>query len=113
MSTDSSKMIYDAVIRDTAAKVIGSLEADAKKEILTESVTRVLKDMKFDWRVANIIEEDANAFAREYVKQPDVQEKIKAKVLDAAGEVMDGLAKSVAEDIERSLKNEYRKWTND
>lgn len=113
MSMDSSKMIFDAVIRDTAAKVIGNLDVDAKKEILTESVARILKDMKFDWRVASIIEEEAKAFAREYVKRPEVQEKIRAKVLDAVDEVMDGLSKSVSKDIEGNLKSEYRKWTSD
>lgn len=113
MSMDSNTILLNAIVKETAAKVIDNLDANAKKEILTEAVSKILQDMKFGWEVAKIIEGEAKEFAREYVRRADVQKRIKQKVIEAAEEVMEGLAKSVARDIQNNLKSEYKEWTGE
>lgn len=113
MSMDSNTMLLNAIVKETAAKVIDGLDADAKKAILTEAVARILENMRIGWDVSNIFREEALRFAKEYIKQPDIQQKMKQKVIEAAEEVLDGLAKCIANSMENDLKNEYKKWTGE
>lgn len=113
MSMDSNTMLLNAIVKETAAKVIDGLDADAKKAILTEAMAKLLQNMNIGWEVSKIFHEEAMKFAKEYIKHKDVQEKMKQKVIEAAEEVMDGLAKCIANSIENDLKNEYKKWTGE
>ncbi len=103
-------LLLNAIVKETAAKVISSMDEQSKKEVLTEAVARMLEEMKFGWEVSNILEQEAKRIAMEYISQKDVQEKIKQKVIKAVGKVMDGLEKAVAKDMENTLKNRYSDW---
>lgn len=113
MSMDSNTILLNAIVKETAAKVIDNLDANAKKEILTEAMTKILQNMNIGWEVSKIFHEEAMKFAKEYIKQPDIQQKMKQKVIEAAEEVMEGLAKSVARDIQNNLKSEYKEWVGE
>lgn len=113
MSMDSNTILLNAIVKETAAKVIDNLDANAKKEILTEAVSKILQDMKIGWEMSSIIKDEARTFALEYVKRPDVQNRIRQKVIEAAEIVMDGLAKSVAKDIQDNLKSKYNSWVSE
>lgn len=76
MSMDSNTLL-NTIVKETAAKVIDNLDANAKKEILTEAVARILENMRIGWDVSNIFREEALRFAKEYIKQPDIQQKMK------------------------------------
>ncbi len=87
-----------------------SLGEETKREILTNAVERILKEVKIEWNLEEIIRKEAIKFAEEYIKTPEFQEKIKAKVVEAAVIVMDGLARAVAKEMEDILKSKYRSW---
>lgn len=110
---ETNTLMLNAIVKETAAKVINSLDENIKKEVITNAIARILEDMRVSWEVQNIIEEDAKKFAREYIKLPSSQEKMKKKVLEAAEEVMNGLAQAIARDMERTIKNEYSSWVSE
>ncbi len=110
MEINTNELMLNAIVKETAAKVVNSLDENTKKEVITNAIARILEDMKVSWEVQKIIEEDAKKFAREYIKLPSSQEKMKKKVLEAAEEVMNGLAHAIAKDIQYTIKSEYNSW---
>jgi uncharacterized membrane-anchored protein YjiN (DUF445 family) len=110
MEINTNELMLNAIVKETAAKVVNSLDENTKKEVITNAIARILEDMRVSWEVQKIIEEDAKKFAREYIKLPSSQEKIKKKVLEATEEVMNGLAQAIAKDIQHTIKSEYSSW---
>ena len=105
--------LMQVIIADTAAKVVASLDEEAKKAIIANAIVKVLDIRDFSWRLAGIVTDEAKEFAREYVKKPEVQKQIKEKVIEAVEQVMDGLTKSVAREVQGVLKSQYKDWLND
>ncbi|AYO30622.1 hypothetical protein D2962_08290 [Biomaibacter acetigenes] len=105
-----NNFILDVVMKETAAKVINSMDEQTKSEIITEALARMLEDIKFGWVVSNALEVEAKRIAMEYISRKDVQEKLKQKVIKAVEKVMDGLEMAVAKDLESTLKNRYSQW---
>lgn len=106
-----NKTLMQAVVADTAAKVIASLDEESRKAIITASVEGILSDMRFSWEVQRVLEKEATEVAKEYLKNPGVQVQIKKKVVEGVEAAMDGLAKAVAGRAELELKSTYREWT--
>lgn len=105
--------LMQAIITDTAAKVVASLDEEAKKAIIANAIAKVLDIRDFSWRLAGIVTDEAKEFAREYVKRPEVQKQIREKVITAVNEVMEGLSMSVAKSVQNTLKNRYNNWLDD
>jgi len=75
---DTNTILLNAIVKETAAKVFESLSDEAKREILTNAVERILKEIKIEWSIREILEKEAVKFAEEHIKTPEFQEKIKA-----------------------------------
>lgn len=110
---DANTILLNAIVKETAAKVFESLGEEAKREILTNAVERILKEIKIEWSIREILEKEAVKFAEEHIKTPEFQEKIKTKVIEAGEIVMNGLAKAVAGEMESTLKSKFRSWVAD
>lgn len=106
-----NETLMQAVIADTAAKVIGALDEGTRKAIIIAAVEEILRGMKFNREVQRVLEREAAEVAKEYLKNPGVQVQIKKKVVEGVEAAMDGLAKAVAGSAELELKRTYREWT--
>lgn len=106
----NNDIVFEAIVRETAAKVIHSLDKEAKEAVLIKAVTEILRKKDFGWQISDVLEAEAKAMAKEYVKTPEVQKQIKEKVIEGVAKVMDGLAKAIAKSAQYELKSDYSKW---
>lgn len=106
----NNDMVFEAIVRETAAKVINSLDKEAREAILIKAVSEILRKKDFGWQISNVLEEEAKAIAKDYIKTPEVQGQIKEKVVEGVAKVMDGLAKAVAKSVQFELKSNYSEW---
>lgn len=58
--------------------------------------------------MAKLLEEEAMNIAREYVKQPEVQYRIRLKAIEGVERVMEALALATAEGIDDYFRNSYK-----
>lgn len=102
--------LLKVILADTAKKVLESLDDDTKAEVIARAIQKELLTGNLTWKLSEIITEEAEAIAREYLKQPEVQEQLRQKVIEAVNKVMDGLANAVAKSVQDTLKNQYNNW---
>ncbi len=110
MEINTNELMLNAIVKETAAKVVNNLDENVRKELITNAIAKTLEDMKVKWEIQSIMLEDAKAIAREYIKLPEVQKRMKQKVIEAANEVMDGLAQAIARGMQSTIKSEYNSW---
>ncbi len=99
-----------AIMCHVAAKLLESLPEAEKKRILEVSLTKTLHDVFKPWHVEQAIKDDLHRYMAEYVKDPEVQERIKMATRDAFDKLMDGAIKSIVIASQDSIKSEYRKF---
>lgn len=98
------------ILNDIAKKVIEVMPEDKRREILEASLSQCLKDVLKPWNIKGAIEKDVNAYMMEYIKQPEVQERIKISVQKSVDELMDGVIRSVVISSQDAIKSNYRKF---
>ena len=98
------------ILADTAKKVVEIMDEDARKEIIAAAIKKVLLERDFQWEISSILHDEAKDYAKIYVKKPEVQEKIKQKVIEGVEKVMNGLANAVATDVQGTIKSKYCDW---
>lgn len=109
MEVDNS-LVINAIVKETAAKVVNSLDDETKKQIIIGAVANILEKLEVKWDIQQMLYEEAKKVARAYLKQPSTQQKIKDKVMIAVEEVIDGLAESIAGSIQSDIKSQYSTW---
>ena len=109
----SNDLLMQAIVTDTAKNVIAAMDEEAKQGVFVKAIYNVLNNYDFKYEVGKFLRTEAEKFMSEHIKKPEIQEQIKEKVLVAVGEVMDGLARSMADRTESELKNNYSKWVKD
>ncbi len=102
--------IEKVILADVARKVIETMPEDKKREILEVSLSQCLKEIMKPWHVKGAIEKDVNVYMAEYIKQPEVQERIKATTQKSVDELMDGVIRSVVISSQDAIKSSYRKF---
>lgn len=102
--------IEKAILADVARKVIETMPEEKKREILEVSLSECLKDILKPWNVKDAIKDDVHKYMVEYIKQPEVQERIKVATQKSADELMDGVIRSVVISSQDAIKSSYRKF---
>lgn len=102
--------LFKVILADTAKKVLESLDDNTKAEVIARAIQKELLTGNFTWKLSEIVTEEAKVIAREYLKQPEVQEQLRQKVIEAVYKVMDGLANAVVKSVQDALKNQYNDW---
>lgn len=98
------------ILADIAKKVIEVMPEEKRREVLEASLTQCLKEVMKPWHVKGAIEKDVNAYMLEYIKQPEVQERIKIAVQKSVDELMDGVIRSVVISSQDAIKSNYKKF---
>lgn len=102
--------IEKAILTDVARKVIEAIPEEKKREILEASLSQSLKEIMKPWHVQDAIKYDVNKYMAEYIKQPEVQERIKVTTQKAVDELMDAVIRSVVISSQDAIKSNYRKF---
>lgn len=101
-----------AILCQVAGKMLESLPEEEKKKILETSLTKTLQDVFKPWHVEQAIKDDVNKYMAEYIRDPEVQEKIKMATRDAFDKLMEGVINSIVIESQNSIKSEYRKFVD-
>jgi len=99
--------IEQAVRTELAMRMIENLSPEMKKEILAQGVMRELSHLQLDWRVSEILKEEAMKFAREYIQQPEIQAQLREKAHKAVDDILDGIVNVIGRGIENDIKDNY------
>lgn len=102
--------VEQAILADIAKKVIEVMPEEKKREILEASLSQCLKEIMKPWHVKGAIEKDVNTYMAEYIKQPEVQERVKVAVHNAIDELLDGVVRSIVIASQDVIKSNYRKF---
>lgn len=101
--------LQKAIQHEIAAKMIAVLPEEQKLALLAEGLAEVLKELKFDWEIKDLLKAEALAYAKKYVEQPEVQEKLRLKAKEAVDKIIDGVLFAMVETIEEGIKSKYKR----
>lgn len=94
-----------------AEEFLTSLSSEVKEEILRSAVEKRIKEIASSYEIRSIIDsrlkDDAAVYLEEYLKDEDVQERLKAKAREALDLLLDSVVKSIAKELERNMKSKY------
>lgn len=103
--------LKDLITRDLATKIIAELDETQKMDIISLGVREVVERVSSDigYAVRKIVEKEGLRFAAEYVREPEIQEKIKQQSRQAVDEIMDRVVNIVGQELNRTIKSDYAK----
>ena len=99
-----------AIMCQVAGKLIDALPEEEKKKLLEVALTKTLKEIFRPWNVEKAIENDVKIYMAEYVKQPEVQERIKIATQEAFDKLMSGVISAIVTSSQDAIKSDYRKF---
>lgn len=99
-----------AIMCQVAGKLLDALPEDEKKRILAASLEKTLHDMFRPWQIEQAIKDDVNGYIAEYVKEPEVQKKIREETRKAFDILMKGVIDAIVVSSQDTIKSEYRKF---
>jgi hypothetical protein len=102
--------IEEAILCQVAGKVIDALPEDERRKILEGALTKTLNDVLRPWAIKEAIEADVHKYLVEYVKQPEVQERIRVATENAINELMTGVINSIIYASQDAIKSRYDKF---
>ena len=100
--------IEELITKDIAGKVLENVSMEQRHQILETALTKTLEKVLGHWQVHTAIQVDVQRYMVEYLKKPDVQERIKAATIAGVDELMDGVARAVVLGAQERLQNTYK-----
>ncbi len=102
--------VEEIVRIQVAQKIIETMPEEERKKILEASLTKTLQDALRPWTVENAIREDVNKYMVEYIKQSEVQQRIKKATEKNVDKLMEGVIYTIIENSQNAIKSEYEKF---
>ncbi len=113
MNTDCYEEIEQIILAQVAQKVLENLPEEQKRKVLEMSLTKTLEEVLRPWNVEKAIKDDVNRYMSEYIKRPEIQERIKVATQDAVDKLMEGVIKAIIEASQDHIKSKYVKFLKD
>lgn len=104
------KDIEKAILCQVAGKVIEAIPEEERKKILEASLTKCLQEILNPWHVQDAIKDDVNRYMKEYLKRPDVQERIKVATEQAVNKLMNGVIRVIVAESQDAIKSGYKEF---
>jgi uncharacterized membrane-anchored protein YjiN (DUF445 family) len=102
--------IEQIVLYQVAQKVIETLPEEDRRKVLEASLVKTLDDVLRPWDVKRVIEDDVNKYMVEYLKRPEVQERIKKATEDMVDKLMDGVIETIIATSQDAIKSNYKNF---
>ncbi len=102
--------VEEIVRIQVAQKIIETMPEEERKKILEASLTKTLQEALRPWTVENAIREDVNKYMAEYIKQSEVQQRIKKATEKNVDKLMEGVIYTIIENSQNAIKSEYEKF---
>jgi len=101
--------ILEIVKQKMAQEFIGAMGDDLKKQVLSEAVMKEIKGLWIDSTIKDLLRAEALEFAREYSQTFEVTNALKSKAKEAVDDLMDGIIKTLGQELEDHIKSKYRR----
>lgn len=105
------KELESSIKAAMATAFIEKLPEDMRNEILASSIERTFNDLCSSYSMKLAIEEQLKEYAGvyivEYLKTPEVQERLKVMSHKAVDTVQNAVIHSMIAEIQRNMKSEY------
>ncbi len=98
-----------AIMCQVAGKLLDTIPEEEKKKILEQSLAKTLGCILSPWKVEEAIKKDVLRYMEEYVKDPEVQERIKIATQQSFDQLMNGVIQTIVIASQDAYKSEYRK----
>jgi len=100
--------IKHAIEMQVALQFVNALTEDQKRSIIVEGVSKQLANLQVSYNVREILEDTALKMAKEYVKLPEVREKIRHKAHEAVDLAIEVLIGSFLKELDSTVRSQYR-----
>lgn len=105
--------IEDLIRQDIAGKLLETLPEDTKQQLLERSLTKSLENVLSSWSVEKAIRLDVEKYMVEYIKNDDVQRRIREATFKSVDVLLDGVTKAIVIGAQDKLQNTYAKWVKE
>lgn len=102
--------IEDIVRLKVAQQIIETLPEEERKKILEASLCKSLDSMLKPWVIKDAITADVERYMREYIKTPEVQEKIKESTHKNFDKLMQGVIETITLEAQDAIKSKYHNF---
>ena len=108
------KDLEQGIREKVAGEFLNSLTPEVKEEILRSAVENTMREIGSSYKlkafISDRLEEEAGIYLEEYLKDTDVQTKIKEKAHEALDVCLTAVTKSIARNLERNMKSQYHNF---
>lgn len=102
--------IEEAIMCQVAGKIVDALPEEEKRKILEGALTKTLSEALRPWAIKEAIEADVHKYLVEYIKQPEIQKRIRTATENAFDELMTGVINSIIYASQDAIKSQYKKF---
>lgn len=99
--------IEEIVNKQIVAEVLAKIPEDKRNAMFEQSLTKVLNDVFHTWEVEKAIKADAEQYMAEYIRTPEVQDRIRAGVVLAFDRILEGMVDTFEKKIDDTISSEY------
>ncbi len=104
--------IEDIVRTQVAQKILESISVEDRNKVLKESLSKSLKEALRPWVIEKAIKEDVERYMIEYIKDENVQLKIKKSVQERVDVLMNGIIEVIISGAQDDIKSDYRNFVD-
>jgi len=101
--------VEELITKDIAAKLLETIPVEQRQQILEASLNRTLENVLTSWNVERALKVDVEKYMVEYLKKPEVQERIKQATIKGIDELMNGVVRAIVIGAQNQLQNTYTK----
>ena len=101
--------LNDLIRKDIASKILETIPIEQRQQILENSLTKTLEEVLHSYNVERAIRVDVEEYMTEYIKDTEVQERIRKATFSAVDKLMDGVIKAIVIGAQENLQSTYRK----
>ncbi len=102
-----SDKILESIQSRMAINMVETLSKNERNTILSNAVGKVLERINLDHEITKILKEEAGIFAREYIQEPAVQERLRSAAREVIDDTIDGIIRVLGGAMESDIKNKY------
>lgn len=96
------------LIREVAAQLLAKMSPEERESILKSAIVSKLVNID-SWEMKKAIEAETTRLAAEYIKEPDIQVKLRETAIAKVNELINGLFDTFGKNMEDWAKSEWRR----
>jgi len=112
-----TKQIEYAIRSEMAKAFIENLPEEMKNQLMAASVEKTLGDLCTSYsmkeEVGKQLLEPMRVYVKDYIEDPEVQEKLKQSAHEAVDIMFDAITKSIVSEMQRNIESKYHMFVTE